>query len=400
MRRFTIGCACLIWAVGVATGEASFILAPTLSPRDTAMSGNTVAVPTDAGSILYWNPAGIASGGSSREVMLGAMFFRPTARYTNPATGYSGKSAEEPILPVAWAGRFGIAGWSVGAGLYGSVGSAFSFPPDPEAGIPSRFFGELTTLQLGLVAGRTLLPGLDVGIQLAPTYSALRLRSPSPLGAVRLQADGAGVMGSFGLLYRLDDATTLGLGYRSPGIVFLDGDARIGETSDDVDFDLYIPQTVTFGIAREILPGLVLTGQARWADYPQFEKGELEFERNPMIDRKPISDARAVFRYGAAFEYAIKPTVRVRAGVAREPWMMEPETVSPVLVDFTEVIYHAGVGFDVDRWTMDFEIGAGQAEDRVVTPDEQPLFPGRYELKTGVAFGFMITYRFGSPASS
>ena len=60
---------------------------------------------------------------------------------------------------------------------------------------------------------------------------------------ISFDADGFGVVGSLGLLYHLDDRTTLGVSYRSP-------------------------QLVSFAIAREVLPGLVLTAQGRNPPFP------------------------------------------------------------------------------------------------------------------------------------
>ena len=391
-----IGALSLAVVLSVSLAEASFIISPTLGNRDTSMSGNTVAVPSDAGSILFHNAAGIMLGEAIPELNVSAMFFSPSFRYENPQISYGGKSDEKPLVPVLWAGRFGLGDWRLGAGVYGAVGTAFNFQADPAAGIPNRFLSQLTTLDLGLVAGRTILPGLDLGLQIAPVWGELRFRSPSPVGPISFNVDGFGVVGSLGLLYHADERTTLGVSYRSPNTVFMSGDARVGDSPDEVDFDLHIPQLVGFGVAREVMDGLVLTAQARWADYPEFENGGLEFDQNPAFDRKPISSARAGFRYGAALEWALKPTLRFRAGVAREPWMMEEETVSPLLVDFTEIVYHVGVGIDVDEWTLDFEVGSGVAEDRVVTADANPAFPGRYALKPGVAGGFAITYRFAT----
>ncbi len=105
-----------------------------------------------------------------------------------------------------------------------------------------------------------------------------------------------------------------------------------------------------------------------------------------MLDQKFISDARSTIRFGMGVEYAAADWLWLRSGFSREEWMMEPSALSPLLYDATDTML--GIGVAHGRWTIDANVGYGFMEDRLVTPAEQPFFPGRYQLEsTGFTIG-------------
>jgi long-subunit fatty acid transport protein len=369
---------------------ASLIQVPDIGGRNTALGGNDVAYPTDGPGILLSNSAGaVDQTGTSLNYSLLVAF--SNARYTNGATGYDTKSSEVPVLPTLWLSSDYFAPWHVGVGLYGSVGAAFNFPGSPAAGVPNRFFSELTILQLGLVAGREIAPGLRVAVQPAPTYGRLRVHFPSPLGPVSYDVQGMGMSGGIGLLYDVGGAT-LGVSYRSPGIVYMSGDGDIANVGEDVRVRFHTPQSVAFGFARDLASGLKLVAEARWSDYSEFEKSTVRFDHTHALDSPVIAASRDTFRYGVGLDYAMADWAHIRAGISREPWMIEASALSPLLSDYTDTWAAIGASFDVGRWTIEGTIGDGVYEDRVVTASDNPTFPGHYQLEAAIA-GFAITYR-------
>ena len=374
--------------------SASLIQVPDIGGRNTALAGSDVAYPTDGPGILLSNAAGaVDQRGTSLNYSVLVAF--SDAHYTNDAIGYDTKSSETPLVPTLWLSSDRFAPWHVGAGLYGSVGAAFNFPGSPTAGIPNRFFSELTILQLGLVVGREVAPGLRFAIQPAPTYGRLRVHFPSPLGPVSYDVQGVGIGGSVGFLYDVGDlapGATLGVSYRSPGIVYMNGDGDVADAGEDVRVRLHTPQSVAFGFACDLAAGLKLVAESRWSDYSEFEKGTVRFDRTHALNSPVIAAARDTFRYGVGIDYALAEWAHVRAGISHEPWMIEGSALSPLLSDFTDTFAAIGASFDVGRWTIEGTIGDGIYEDRVVTPTENAAFPGRYQLEAAIA-GLAVTYR-------
>lgn len=374
--------------------HASFISPPDIGVSDGALAGVVVAIPDDAPRILFHNPAGITKI-QGTEASYGLFLFPVEGRYSNEANGFDEKSGELALSPVVFAGTDRWDPWFAGVGVYGSVGTSFNFGGDENAGFPNRFLGESSVLQLGLLVGREVLPGLRVGLQLAPNYGKIRLRTPSPLGPIAFDVQGFGIGGGLGLLYDFGQGTTFGLGYRAPARVWMSGDADVGALDDDVEITLHVPQAIEFGFAHQVTEALVVTASARWTDYPDFENGVFEYERGSAPDTPFIRSAKARFRAGAGFEVALSEAWKLRSGFSTEDWMMEEESLSPVLYDNSDWIVGAGIGgWLTESWRLDTALGYAFADDRVASADRNPAFPGRYQLEAPVVAGFMISYKF------
>ncbi len=374
---------------------ASQLLLPHLGGRDGGMSGAVVATPIDGPSILLFNPAGAARI-QGTQASFGFETGNVSGRYINPATGYDQKSSESPFAPTLWFGTDALGEWHVGVGLYGAVGSTFNFAASPANGVPSRLLGENGILQVGFVAARELVPGLEVGVQVAPSFGQLKGKMPTPLGEVSFDMDGFGITGSVGALYSLDSRTTIGLAYRAPGVVFMSGDGKVGGASESVEMDLRTPQTIFLGLARQYSDKLLLSVQSAWTYYPDFEKGKYEFKNNPALNQPFIADARPTVRWTAGLEYAVREWAWLRAGVSYEPWMIEASALRPTLYDSSDFMLMLGLGVNLKPWQVDMQLGLGKGEDRVVTEADQTFFPGRYQLESGIGGGITATYSFGA----
>lgn len=391
-RRFA---ALVLVVLATSPARASIILPLDLGASDVALCGNAVAKPDDGPRMLFHNPAGVSLL-SGTEAGYGVLAIPINGRYENDATGYDEKSAEFAASPTLWMASDAFAPWHVGFGVYGSVGTSFNFAEDASAGFPNRFLGESTVLSFGLNVGREIAPGLRFGIQLTPSYGKIRARYPSPLGAVSFDIQGFGIGGLAGLLYEPIDGTTFGLAYKSPARVFLSGDADVGEIDDEVDMTFHVPQWIVFGFAQELMPNLVLIGQARWTDYDDFEKSEFEFDDTEALDQPFIREAKSRFRYGFGVEWEFTEGSVLRGGFSHEDWMMSESSMSPLLYDGADFL--VGVGFGtrfLERWKVDVALGKAYVDDRVVEAEENPLFPGRFQTESPVVAGFMIAYQFG-----
>ena len=390
------------WMAGIvlvlaACGEAaaSSIIASAASVSDISITGNVVAIPYDGPRAMVHNPAGVSLvDGTTFTYSIFA--FNLQGDYANREIGFDQSSSETGIAPLLWLGTDALAPWHVGVGAYGAFGTSFNFNGDPEAGFPNRFLGESSVITLGIVAGREILPGLHFGIELAPNFGQAKSRFGSPLGPVSWDLAGPGIGGNVGLLYQATEALSLGVGYRSPARVFMSGDGDVGETDDDVDLTLHLPQHVEFGFAYGVADWITFTAQARWTVYEQCEDGTIDYSRTNALVTPFIADARTTFRYGAGVELAFTESSIVRLGVSHEEWMMEGSSLSPLLFDTTDTYVGSGLLVRLnDHWTVSGTLSTVFAEDRVVTADEQTLFPGRYKFAIPITAGFQIDYRFG-----
>ena len=382
-------------AAGLAS--ASSIVVSNAGVSDASIIGNVVATPDDGIRTLYHNPAGITLVRGSEFSY--SLFAAPIdGRYSNPATGYDEKSSEIALVPSLFLGTDSFAPWFVGFGFSGTVGSTFSFAGDEAAGFPNRFLADSSVVQSGFVVGRELAPGLRAGIEVSPNFSRVKSRFPSPLGPVSYDLDGFGIGGSVGVLWEATDRLSLGVGYKAPGRVWLSGDADIGPLDDDVDFLFHVPQQVEFGFAYHLTDSTLVAAQTRWTDYPDFEEAKIDFARTNALDTPFIAKARARFRSGAGIETMLTSSAAIRFGFAHEEWMMDERSLSPLLYDASDWYFGAGVVVRLtEHWRLSGVLSYVRSEDRVVTADKNPTFPGRYEFSIPVTAGFQIDYRFGEP---
>ena len=394
----------VVWSLGLAvmasmasTASASFLQLMHSGGCDGALAGNVIAAPCDGASTLLWNAAGVV--GRPEEVEMGMELINVSARYTNPDIDFDEKSTETPFMPILWGATNRVAPWYFGVGLYGSVGAAFNFNGDPDAGIPTRLLGELGIMQVGVVAGREIMPGLRVGVQVAPTMGTVKARYPSPLGPVQVDLMGWGISGTLGALYDLDELTTLGLEYRAPGIIFMmDDDVSVGAQKDEAEVDFQTPQSVGIGIGRKLTQKLRVTAQTNWTHYSEFENSKVKFDRNSALNQRIISSARSTFRYGAGLQYELTEFTRLRIGMTRESWMMEDSALTPLLYDTADTMLMLGGETESGPWVFSLNVGGDWMEDRTVSSAENPRFPGTYKFKADIGGGGTITYRFNRGA--
>ena len=377
-------------ALAASSASASFIVAPHTAGRDGDLSGNTVASPDDAGSAQYINPAGVV-GETADQTMLAVAPMNFTAHYDN-GNGYDHTSSETPVLLNFWHGLGERNGWHMGFSTYGSVGTAFDFAADPGNGVPSRFVGKLTVINLGFNVGRQLTEDLRVGMQITPRYGQQTFKAPTPGGEAEFDIDGFGIVGSLGLVYDLSDRWALGLAYRTPGLVDMDGDGSVGGNDQGVEHELHTPQSVTAGASFQWTPKTTLLAQVKWTDYEQFQDGDVKWDETTALNQPFIGDTRNRIRWGMGLEHEVIEDSFLRVGFSYESWMIEPESVRPYLFDNRDFMLMAGYEVRYETLSVGFIGGYATTTDREVSPAQNPAAPGTYSTENDVMAGFRITW--------
>lgn len=373
-----------------ATAAASTLLSPAAGARDAAMTGATVAAPSDLMSALFENPAGLSLL-DEPQATAGSGFIIGQSEIRTPF-GYRGDSDSVGLAP-----NFGTATargrWHFGVGLFGSVGSKFDFPADPEHGIARNFYTELGAITIAPTVAYEVTPALAIGIQVNPLYGTLKNRVPTPEQQLRWHVQGPGIQGVVGLLYTPHPDWRLGVTYKTPGKIFMNGTVGVAGKREDLRFDFYVPQQVFLGAAWRATPRLLLTVFGQWADTSAFERARFEFSDTPALDFAFAPKSRDVLRGGAGIEYQAHPRLALRAGFARGEAALEPGSVTPLVYDVSGTIFGAGFGLDLGGWTIDVTSGYGVFDDRKINAGEARVFPGRYSAGGPVVYS-ELTRRF------
>lgn len=373
--------------------SSSLFISPHGAGRDAELAGNTVASPDDGSSALQFNPAGTA-GVARDQAMLGLVWFSMVMKYKDDMSGYDGTGSKTPINLSAWYGLGEIGGWSVGVGAFGSIGTAFDLPADPDNGITSPFIGELAILNFGLNAAREVLPGLRVGAQITPAYGRQRIRSPSPLGNIDVEADGLGLSGMVGAVYQINPAWAVGLSYRSRGFIDMKGDGsdgRVGGTEQDVDIHFVTPQMLNGGVSYLWSDRLRLLAQLSWMRHKDFERGDVEFESTSQLNQPVMMATRNQMRWGVAAEYEVRPKTFLRVGYTESDAAMKDSALMPNMFDNKNRMLMMGGEVAYGDNLVGFNIGFTAVESRNVGADENMMFPGRYDVDADMSAGVYLT---------
>ena len=384
---------CLLVASSAPLARATMLLSPSVGARDAAMAGSTVAAPSDAMSAFFLNPAGLTL--LERPVLtFGSGIFLISGNVRTPF-GY-----DEDMSTVAIGPSFGVtlrrgsgSRWAFGVGTFGSVGSKFDFPADPEHGVPRGFFSELGVVTIAPTVAYQLRDDLALGLQINPLLGTLKNHVPTPEQSLRWRVTGPGIQGVVALLYSVFPGWQLGLTYKTPGKIYMDGSVVVAGHREDLDFDLDVPQQVILGVAWEPLPPLTLTLFGRWSDTSQFEHSVFRFADTSALDFPFARAARDEYRIGGGAEYRVHERVALRIGVAGGTAAVESGSASPVLYDLNDVIVGGGFGLDFGCWIVDLQGGASFFSDQVVDAQEALVFPGRYSGSGAVTFA-QLTRRF------
>ncbi len=366
-------------AHGVA--HASQIIAPSIGAPDTAMSGATVATPLTPTAAAFSNPAGIMNlEPGSMSAAFGIPVGHSRVDATIPTGNYNTTSdfvAYAPEGGSVFATDYGVR-W--GFAIYGSLGSVFDSDAEPSVLVEHDFLSAQSISNVALMAAVPAGDRLSIGVALAGIYGQSKLRyfqNDQFAYTVR----GPGVQAIFGLRYRLTDNVALGASYRTPGMVWADGDDALPDgNKQDVDLDLELPGQVFLGINADVTERLSAGLYGRWTDASRFSHSTFRFEDTPQANVNFIRAASDEWRIGAGAAYRATETLTLRGGFGHADSIVPDTWVSPLLIDSNEWKISAGFSWEIRGWTVDCTVGHSPTGDREVSASEAVIFPGRYTI--------------------
>ncbi|BBO77887.1 hypothetical protein DSCW_53040 [Desulfosarcina widdelii] len=215
---------------------------------------------------------------------------------------------------------------------------------------------ELLHLRLGPTIAYDITSSLSVGVRLGIDYATLDMRFP--LGGVYVdlgKADGWGLSGAVGLLYKPFETLSAGLYYESPTFLAdletksADGYIKMGATDiqqQDVKVnDLQFPQNVGLGLAYQPVSFLRLSCDIKYINWnSKWDELELEFSKMPQSLKVPVNvDDQLTFGVGA--EYFISEKFKASLGYHYNDNAMDDNFLNPYVP--TEVDHTLTAGLSV-----------------------------------------------------
>lgn len=369
MRRpvliLVIATAVTVLACGTALG-AGFALYD-WSARGNALGGAMTGRADDP-SALAFNPAGITQiPGSS--MMAGLTFIMPGGTLTEIGGDSVGMIDHTFIPPHFYYTRQLNGRLWFGVGLMTRFGLGTDFPPD-WYGRYNSYYANIQSVSLNpnLAWKVNDRLSLSVGVEaLWFEYGARRKVPPSqqvPMETdFRLLGDDIGYGWNVGLHYRLDEATRIGLHYRSQVNLTISGTADfLG--SRDAWGDLTLPEMFMFGISRQVTPKLNVEVGAVYTGWSSYDSLQINVEGLPpnIVEK----NWKNVWRYQLGFEYKHSPEWTWRFG-----YTYDQEPSPDATVDFQapmsdRQLFSIGFGYTKNDRTLDFAYTYLLADDRTI----------------------------------
>ena len=405
----------------------------------TGRAGTGVAAPCADGSAMVYNPAGLSTLGAGKTLLAaGGTFIAPRGGFTNDNTGLK-SDLDSKVYPVptiylahGFSDRF-----AAGVGLFAPYGLTTDWPTTSEARFlgykslirniyvqPTVAFKVNQYLQLGggldLNFGHVQLKQhLDlstvvVGPPAPPgvTFGNLGIPSGTDFGDVNLSGNGTSVGGHFGVIITPEKHISFGVRYMTKqtvkyksgkvdftqvntGILLPAGNPFGAPAGTPLDLilapnfadggplgdqaattELTNPDQWSFGTAVNPTDKLTVLFDITLQQWSVFKSIVFNFANaaTPDVTLPEDNKNTTAYRFGA--QYAVSPTVDVRAGYINHNGASPADNVTPNLPEGKRSEFTAGVGFNVGKGLrLDgsyMYIGQADRRGRTLSVDQFP----------------------------
>lgn len=335
--------AVLATAAGALLASTSAVLAGGLAVREQSASAQGSSFAGSAAgydlSSGFWNPAAFGIAGYGWTTESHAALIIPDASVSGDAglPGLFASSADIGIgalIPASYAAyRFNK---DLVLGL--SINSPFGLATKPDRLWQGSLVGQ-TSKMLTINASPTLsyqvAPGLFVGAGVQLEYMSLLFRfGTGPTTSATADVDdNLGVGYTAGVLWQPNQATSIGLGFRSSVEHNLEGRLSGAPPFGSISAKFETPEILTLSIRQAIAPNLRLLGTIEWTNWSRFTS--IPIEGTPFSLDGNWHDS---WLYAAGLEYDVNHKLTVRTGLAFEKSPIQNATERLVQVP------------DSDRW--------------------------------------------------
>ena len=383
MKRFLI----LFLVIGVVAMSSSYLWASGffVYHQDAKAQGQAGAFTAQADnpSAIYYNPAGMSQLDGT-QISAGTEFIRLETEYKNPQGIEEDLQAEWAVVPNAYITTdLGTEKWTVGLGLYAPFGLGTSWK---DTGL-LRYVAtdnSFNMVNINPAVAYQLLPELSVaaGIDYYNVYSNTgELKANFVLADANIKVDvnGDGWGFNLGGLWKPHPQHSIGLCYRSRVDLNLSGDYKIKDIpaglgypnsiSYNASTDLTLPSIVNAGYAFRPVEKLKLEFDVYWVEWSTIDKAVLKDDDTDTVLSSVNKDWDNTCIFALGGEYLIDPQWTVRAGYSYQQNAVPERTFDPSLPDSDLHVITVGLGYTIERFTIDVAYGLGLYEERDIDND-------------------------------
>lgn len=457
----------LVLLLGLSTGlfAGGFALSG-IGSRAISMGGAFRGMADDP-SAVYWNPAGLAFI-QNDQISLGGSFIQPDSRWTNsdplPGFAYNKELSAEnklsmfPSLMGLYADnpktRFGL-GIYVPYGLgatydaYDIANTGFVMPdafPDgtpipanytltTPAGMPkNEMSSSIAIVDIHPTMSHRLLDKLSFGLGFSLFYGMIDLTKLSRSegfslygpSTFEMSGTGWGFGGNIGALYKPIDKLSLGLTYKTPASIPLEGEAEVKlwlnsyhnylvqllaaspnpvwapgvhGGKGDLEATLKLPAEAALGISCKVMPNWSVNLDYAYSMWSRLDQIEVTFIDDVAILGTAVENSKLVFNWKDTSRVSLGTEYRLgcnalRAGFYYDQSPIPEETQNPTLSDIGDKISgNIGYGRDFGKFTLDVNGQIIKFPERVIDTETDNNMKGTYNSSV-MAANLGLTYNF------
>lgn len=341
------------------------------SARDFALGGATVGRADDPAA-LATNPAGITQL-DGIQVMGGVMAIHPVMDVV--ANGVSETSDKDAwFFPPHFYATWKVNDrYSIGLGTFSRFGLGTKFD--------SNWEGKYSSYE-ALIESMSINPNVAVkvtdklsaafGVEAMYLNFSQKKKLPAPInGGAHLEADGMGYGFNMALHYQPCQYAKIGLSYRSPVTMKVNGDADFSEINPGIlagglfkdtsaSGTVTLPDSFSLGIAMYPIDKLSVEIGAAYTLWSKYDELKINFGDpildsmgNPTFQSLSEKNWNDVWRFNIGVEYAALDWLDLRLGYVYDQTPVPDDTIDYMLPDSDRHVFNSGLGFHWDNWNVD-----------------------------------------------
>jgi long-chain fatty acid transport protein len=342
------------------------------------------ATAEDAGTV-YFNPAGM-SRLDGRQASVSLHYIRPSAEFSGaaspPLSSAGGGDAGRPALvPNAYYVMDLGPGTKFGLGLNSPFGLATEYDR-PWAGMTQALKSEVKTYNINPSLSWQPNDRLALGVGVSWQRIEATLSSFNPLAStvVTMEGDDDSWGWNAGALFTLDQATRVGVAYRSQIEHSLGG--RLSPMGVPITADIALPDTASVSLFRQISPAWDLLADLTWTGWSSFGELRVRHAASGATLSLVEEDWDDTWRIALGANYHAGKALTWRVGVAYDPTPVpDAGHRTPRIPDEDRTWLAAGVQYRLsERTAIDVGYAHLFVKDAAIDHSESGLtLAGRYD---------------------
>lgn len=309
----------LIGSAPFASAAGFALIEQNASGLGNAYAGQAAAA-TDA-STIFFNPAGMTYL-PDRQVVMAGHLIRPQAEFTGTATpdnggGQGGDAGDLALVPNGYFAFRLTPDVHLGIGMSAPFGLKTEYDSG-WIGSNHAVKSELKTINLNPSIAWKASPSLSLGAGLSLQYVKATLTNTTAAGLLTVKGDDYGWGFNLGAMWQVNDATRVGLAYRSEVDYTLEGTATfsgVPALNGPVTADATMPDSASLSLFHKVSTRWDLLADVTWTGWSDFDELRIVRTTGVVLGVTP-ENWRDTWRYSVGANYHYSNKLTLRGGVA------------------------------------------------------------------------------------